>query len=80
MKQDPIARRQAARVARYRGQYDQFGNRLTRTFINTQNLLADNDIFNEMDAKHWEEGHHDEEVLEDQKLDLSDYNFGRAGV
>ena len=76
MEQDPIAKRQAAKVAKYRGQYDQFGNRLTRTLINTQNLFTDNDIFN--DLKYEEEGDHEEEEIEDPKLDLSDYNFGSS--
>ena len=76
LEQDPIAKRQAAKVAKYRGQYDQFGNRLTRTLINTQNLFRDNDIFN--DLKYEEEADHEEEEIEDPKLDLSDYNFGSS--
>ena len=74
--QDPIARKQAAKIARYRGQYDQYGNRLTRTMINTQNLLANNDIFNEMDSKYQEEVQDEEDETENKQLDPADYNFG----
>ena len=76
MERDPIARRQAAKVAKYRGQYDQYGNRLTRTLINTQNLLANNDIFNEMDSKYQEEVQDEEDETENKQLDPADYNFG----
>ena len=76
MERDPIARRQAAKVAKYRGQYDQYGNRLTRTMINTQNLLANNDIFNEMDSKYQEEVQDEEDESENKQLDPADYNFG----
>ena len=60
LEQDPIARKQAAKIAKYRGQYDQYGNRLTRTMINTQNILNTSDeifnnIFTDVDTKEEEE-------------------------
>ena len=79
LEQDPIARKQAAKIAKYRGQYDQYGNRLTRTMINTQNILNTSDeifnnIFTDVDTKEQEE---DQNIMENKAVDISDYNFGK---
>ena len=39
MEEDPIAQKHLARLSRFRGEYDQWGNRLTRTMLNTQHLM-----------------------------------------
>ena len=76
--QDPVARKQAAKIAKYRGQYDQYGNRLTRTMINTQNIINSSDeifnnIFTGVDSKEEDEEQH---IMEEKGVDISDYNFG----
>ena len=81
MERDPIARRQAAKVAKYRGQYDQYGNRLTRTMINTQNILSNtdeifNNIFTDVDTR-VEEEKEDQNMMENKSANISDYNFGK---
>ena len=48
MDRDPVAQRQVARINKYRGEYDRWGNRLTRTMLNTKHLLetgSSEDIF-----------------------------------
>ena len=79
--QDPIARKQAAKIAKYRGQYDEYGNRLTRTMINTQNILSNTDeIFNNIftDVKtRVEEEKEDKNMMENKSANISDYNFGK---
>ena len=79
--QDPIARKQAAKIAKYRGQYDEYGNRLTRTMINTQNILSNtdeifNNIFTDVDTR-VEEEEEDQNIMENKSANISDYNFGR---
>ena len=78
LEQDPIARKQSAKIAKYRGQYDQYGNRLTRTMINTQNIINNSDeifnnIFTDVDTKEEE----DQNIMENKAVDISDYNFGK---
>ena len=79
--QDPVARKQAAKIAKYRGQYDQYGNRLTKTMINTQNILNSSDeifnnIFTDVDTKEEEEADQ-KKKMEKKTVDISDYNFGK---
>ena len=37
--QDPIAQRHMAKINKYRGEYDKWGNRLTRSYLNVRHLL-----------------------------------------
>ena len=39
--QDPIAQRHMAKINKYRGEYDKWGNRLTRSYLNVRHLLED---------------------------------------
>ena len=47
MDRDPVAQKQVAKINTYRGEYDRWGNRLTRTMLNTKHLLegSSEDIF-----------------------------------
>ena len=79
--QDPVARKQAAKIAKYRGQYDQYGNRLTRTMINTQNILSNTEeIFNNIftdDVDPGVEEEQEQNITESKSVHISDYNFGK---
>ena len=88
MDQDPVARKQVAKIAKYRGEYDRWGNRLTRTMLNTKHLLenSNDDIFKtiqkEMEDEYYinetsdVEDDYSDSRIRDTKLDLSEYNFG----
>ena len=88
MDQDPVARKQVAKIAKYRGEYDRWGNRLTRTMLNTKHLLenSNDDIFKtiekEMEDEYYinetsdVEDEFSDSRIRDTKLDLSEYNFG----
>ena len=39
MEEDPVAQKHLAKLAKYRGEYDEWGNRLTRSMLNTRHLL-----------------------------------------
>ena len=39
MEDDPIAQKHLAKLSKYRGEYDEWGNRLTRSMLNTRHLL-----------------------------------------
>lgn len=39
LEEDPIAQKHLTKLKRYRGQYDEWGNRLSRTLLNTRHLL-----------------------------------------
>ena len=39
MEDDPIAQKHLAKLSKYRGEYDEWGNRLTKTMLNTRHLL-----------------------------------------
>ena len=88
MDQDPVARKQVAKIAKYRGEYDRWGNRLTRTMLNTKHLLenSNDDIFKtiekEMEDEYYinetsdVEDDYSDSRIRDTKLNLSEYNFG----
>ena len=40
---DPIAQRHMAKINKYRGEYDKWGNRLTKSYLNVRHLLEDPD-------------------------------------
>ena len=40
---DPIAQRHMAKINKYRGEYDKWGNRLTKSYLNVRHLLEDED-------------------------------------
>ena len=43
LEQDPIAQRHMAKISKYRGEYDKWGNRLTKSYLNVRHLLEDED-------------------------------------
>ena len=76
-----------AKINKYRGEYDKWGNRLTKTMLNTRHLLenSNDDIFKTI-QKEMEDDYHvsepsdvEDEYSEsrrrDPKLDLSAYNL-----
>ena len=79
MEQDPVAKRRMAKIAKYRGEYDKWGNRFTKTMINTKHLLENNneDIFQSIKQEMENQQENDDEDITPGKLDLSQYNFGK---
>ena len=39
MEEDPIAQKHLAKLSKYRGEYDEWGNRLTRSMLITRDLM-----------------------------------------
>lgn len=87
MDQDPVVKKQVAKIAKYRGEYDRWGNRLTKTMLNTKHLLenSNDDIFKtiqkEIDDDYYvsetsdvEDDYFDSK-RRDLKLDLSAYKL-----
>ena len=38
---DPVAQRHMAKIKKYRGEYDKWGNRLTKSYLNVRHLLEE---------------------------------------
>ena len=75
MEQDPVAQKRVAKIAKYRGEYDRWGNRYTKTMLNTRHLLqnSNEDIFQTI-KKEMEDTAVDDRPR--SRLDLSQYNLG----
>ena len=70
-----MSRRRLAKLAKYRGEYDRWGNRYTKTQLNTKHLLqpSNEDILQSIQQEL--EDNAGEEVPR-TSLDLSQYNLG----
>ena len=77
MEEDPIAQKHLARLSRYRGEYDQWGNRLTSTMLNTQHLLGGDDQGNQRKSRDRKKKKEIAEDMKNDQHDITDYNFSK---
>ena len=78
MEDDPVAQKHLAKLSKYRGEYDEWGNRLTRSMLNTRHLLEGPD--EEKKRRRRERKKKSKENEEDKKTDhlnLDDYKFSK---
>lgn len=70
-----MVQKRVAKIAKYRGEYDRWGNRYTKTMLNTRHLLhnSNEDIFQTI-KKEMEDTAVDDRPR--SRLDLSQYNLG----
>ena len=77
MEEDPIAQKHLARLSRYRGEYDQWGNRLTRTMLNTQHLLEGDDQGNQRKSRDRQKKKDKAGDAKTTQHDITDYKFSK---
>ena len=84
LEEDPIAKKHLAKLKKYQGEYDEWGNRLTRTYLNTRHLLEDPEKKPKRKPKKvrkrtssYEEEIEDDEEDEYNGFRMEDYNFGK---
>ena len=78
MEDDPIAQKHLAKLSKYRGEYDEWGNRLAGSMLNTKHLLEGPD--EEKKRRRREGKKKSKENKEDKKTDLlnlDDYKFSK---
>ena len=80
MEDDPIAQKYLAKLSKYRGEYDEWGNRLTRSMLNTRHLLQEPDDEKKRKRREREKKSKENEDEEDKKTDqlnLDHYKFSK---
>ena len=78
MEEDPIVQKHLAKLSKYRGEYDEWGNRLTRSMLNTRHLLEGPD--KNKQRRRRERKKKSKENKDDKKTELSnldDYKFSK---
>jgi hypothetical protein len=79
LEEDPIAQKHLAKIKKYRGEYDEWGNRLTRTYLNTRHLLEDPDKPKKKKSRgrRRQKSQEEEPDEDEEEFRMEDYNFGR---
>ena len=70
--QDPIAQRHMAKINKYRGEYDQWGNRLTRSYLNVRHLLEDPGKPARFSIRHPGHRDHDQSLQEEERQEQAE--------
>ena len=78
LEEDPIAQKHLAKIKKYRGEYDEWGNRLTRTYLNTRHLLEDPDKPKKKKSRgrRRQKSQEEEPNEDEEEFRMEDYNFG----
>ena len=81
-----MAQRHMAKINKYRGEYDKWGNRLTKSYLNVRHLLEDETSQNRTRDKRGKKMRaeeqlndlrYEEEELPGDEFQLTDYNISR---
>ena len=82
-----MAQRHMAKINKYRGEYDKWGNRLTKSYLNVRHLLEDETSQNRTRDKRGKKMRaeeqlndlrYEEEELPGDEFQLTDYNISRS--
>ena len=91
LEQDPIAQRHMARISKYRGEYDKWGNRLTKSYLNVRHLLEDQQDHQErgrtkrgkkkvVEEEEEEDFQYEENEVVENGCVLDNYTFGNTYI
>ena len=76
MEEDPIAQKHLAKLSKFRGEYDEWGNRLTRSMLNTRHLLERPEQNQARKSRGTKKKLQDDNAnKQTNQIDLTEYNF-----